>query len=150
MALEHIVIAVDGSPAADEATRVGLELASGVGADVTFVHADQELAEKLFDEDRDEVESREHRLEVDPVLKTAAAAAEARGVPCRVELVGAEGIDYLVPAILGVAAAFEARLIVVGTRGRGPVASVVLGSVSQGLLDSASVPVVVVHSPNRG
>ena len=48
-----------------------------------------------------------------------------------------------VPAL--VAAASAARLLVVGSRGRG---SVVLGSVSHGVLHRATGPVAVVH-PSR-
>ena len=85
MALEHILIAVDGSPASDEATRVGLEIATAAGGE-----------------------------------------------------------------IFGIASAVDAGLVVVGSRGRGPLASVVLGRVSQGLLDAATIPVAVVHSPQAG
>jgi nucleotide-binding universal stress UspA family protein len=48
-----------------------------------------------------------------------------------------------VPAL--VAAASEARLLVVGSRGRGPLRSIVLGSVSHGALHRATGPVAVVH-----
>jgi nucleotide-binding universal stress UspA family protein len=149
VAFGHVVIAVDGSPAADEATRVGLEIAAGVGAEVTFVHCDRVLAEQVFEEDSRATESVERRLEVDPVLRTAAAAAAARGVSAGFELVSAEGSKELVPAILGIASAVGADFVVVGSRGRGPLASVVLGSVSQGILEAAGVPVVVVHSPHQ-
>ena len=51
-----------------------------------------------------------------------------------------------VPAL--VAAASAARLLVVGSRGRGALRSVVLGSVSYGVLHRATGPVAVVH-PSR-
>ncbi len=147
MALGHLVIAVDGSPASIEATRVGLEIATAAKGEVTFVHGDPHLAAGLFDEEPRRTETRARRLEADPILRTAADAADARGVVSHVELVGASGTEELVPAILGIAQAVGADLVVVGTRGRGPLAGVVLGSVSQGLLDAATIPVVVVHSP---
>jgi nucleotide-binding universal stress UspA family protein len=148
VALTHILIAVDGSPAATEATKVGLEIATAAGAEVTFVHGDPEVAEELFDEDSVHTETRERRLEADPILRAAADAADARGAVSHVQIVGARGTEELVPAILGVASALGADLVVVGSRGRGPFAGVVLGSVSQGLLDVATIPVVVVHSPH--
>jgi nucleotide-binding universal stress UspA family protein len=150
VALQHILIAVDGSPASNEATRVGLEIAASTGAEVTFVHGDPDVAEELFEEDSRRTETEERRLEADPVLRAAVEAAEARGIAAHPKLVGARGAEELVPAIAGVASAVGAALVVVGSRGRGPLASVVLGSVSQGLLDVATVPVVVVHTPHAG
>ena len=150
MALDHILIAVDGSPAAKEATSVGLEIAAGIGAEVTFVHGDHALADRLFELNPKSAETREQRVAADPALREAAAAAEARGVQSHVDVVGAEGTHELVPAILGIAAAIGAELIVVGSRGLGPLAGAALGSVSQGLMRHSDVPVVVVHSPRAG
>jgi nucleotide-binding universal stress UspA family protein len=150
MALGHIVIAVDGSPASTEATRVGLEIGTAASGEVTFVHGDLHLAAKLFAEEPRKTETRARLLEADPILRTAAGAADARGVVSHVELVSARGTEELVPAILGIAQAVDADLVVVGSRGRGPLARVMLGSVSQGLLDAATIPVVVVHSPEAG
>lgn len=49
-------------------------------------------------------------------------------------------------AILAVAAEIDAEVIVVGTRGRGDVKSLLLGSVSHGILQHADRPVLVVPS----
>jgi nucleotide-binding universal stress UspA family protein len=48
------------------------------------------------------------------------------------------------------ARAFEADLIVVGNRGRGPIAATVLGSVSAGVIDRAPCPVLVARRPKVG
>jgi nucleotide-binding universal stress UspA family protein len=48
-----------------------------------------------------------------------------------------------VPAL--VSAASAARLLVVGSRGRGTLRSIVMGSVSHGILHRATGPVAVVH-----
>ena len=50
--MKQILVATDGSPSAQEAVEVGLELAKEQGADVTFVHVT----------DPDEVKGREERL----------------------------------------------------------------------------------------
>lgn len=47
------------------------------------------------------------------------------------------------------AAAADAQLLVVGSRGRGSIRSLVLGSVSHGVLHHASAPVAVVRDPTQ-
>jgi nucleotide-binding universal stress UspA family protein len=44
--MKQILIATDGSPSAQEAVDVGLELAKEQGADVTFVHVTFSTAEE--------------------------------------------------------------------------------------------------------
>jgi nucleotide-binding universal stress UspA family protein len=50
--------------------------------------------------------------------------------------------------VLSVAADVNADVIVLGTRGRGGVKSMMLGSVSQAILHHADRPVLVVPSPD--
>lgn len=147
MTLRHLVVATDGSPAAEHATTVALEIAAGVDAEVTFVHGDEALARELFETDTRHPGTSERRLALDAVLNGAAAAARTRGVAAQTELVGAIGSRELVDAILGVVEAVDADMIVVGSRGRGRIAGAVLGSVSQALLEASPVPVVIVHAP---
>ena len=53
-----------------------------------------------------------------------------------------------VKAILG--SCDHAAMVVVGTHGHGPAVGALLGSVSNGLLHKATVPVVVVPPPDTG
>jgi nucleotide-binding universal stress UspA family protein len=48
------------------------------------------------------------------------------------------------------ARAMQADLVVVGNRGRGPITATVLGSVSAGVIDRASCPVLVARRPKVG
>lgn len=54
------------------------------------------------------------------------------------------------PAILYEARAWRADLIVVGSRGHGTIAAILLGSVSQELIDRSDIPVLVARRPKVG
>ena len=138
--MKQILIATDGSPSALEAVDVGLELAKEQGADVTFVHvADPDE----FHGGRAGAHAIAHKEEVDEsetALKSAAQAAEEAGVSYALERISGETVE----TIVALADTQNADMIVVGSRGRNPVATALLGSVSQGLLRHAKRPILVV------
>lgn len=68
-----------------------------------------------------------------------AAAAALGGYPVTVR----HGYGHAAPELVGACA--DADLLVIGSRGRGPVTGLVLGSVSRACLAHASCPVVVVR-----
>jgi nucleotide-binding universal stress UspA family protein len=140
--MRHILIATDGSPSAQEAVDVGLELAKEQGADVTFVHVTP--AEEVRG-GRGGAHALTHREEVDESeapLKAAGEAAEAAGVSYALEHFSGETVD----TISAFADTKDVDLIVVGNRGRGTVTSALLGSVSHGLVQRSSRPVLVVKT----
>jgi nucleotide-binding universal stress UspA family protein len=143
--MKKIVIATDGSPSAQDAVDVGLEIAAEQGGDVTFVHV---LPPDQFITGRNAptlVVPHEVALdESETALREAAEAAEEAGVSFAIERVSGE----TVPEIVAIAEATEADLIVVGSRGRGPLTSALLGSVSRGVLDHAKTPVLIVRAAN--
>jgi nucleotide-binding universal stress UspA family protein len=143
----RLLVAMDGSQAAKAALDVALVIASARGASVTLLHADPDLARRLFDDDREGGPGREEVLREDSVLREAVAFAEERGVQADVELIGEHGADDIAPAIVGVAEGVEADMIVVGSRGRGALRELVLGSVSRGVLHMSKLPVLVAHAP---
>lgn len=146
-----IVVGVDGSPASREALRWAAAEAELRDARVVAVHAwafipPAPLAEPgmipvaavdipgAVDAEREAAQAE---------LDGALAEAFSDGVPERVEgrLVEGDAAEVLELEAHG------ADLVVVGSRGRGGIASVLLGSVSRHVVDHAVCPAVVVKAP---
>lgn len=140
--MKQVLIATDGSPSAEEAVEVGLELAKEQGADVTFVHVTEP---EEFHGGRSGTVPITHTEEIDEsetALKDAAQAAENAGVSYALERISGETVD----TIVALADQKNADLIVLGSRGRNALATALLGSVSHGVLRHASRPVLVVKT----
>lgn len=141
--MKRILVATDGSPAALEATRFGIELAAEHDAELVIAHAVRELdvvpatVLQIGGVFPHEPTTHDHEL-----LEDAAALAAEHGVTATTVLLRGDTVDELVRY----AAAREVDLVVVGSRGRGAVAGALLGSVSQRLLQEAGRPVAVVHA----
>ena len=76
------------------------------------------------------------------MLEAARARIRGRDVDASIEVLRGRPAT----AILQAAAAFDAELIIVGSRGRGTIESMVLGSVSSEIVDHARVPVLVART----
>jgi nucleotide-binding universal stress UspA family protein len=127
------LVGYDGSEAAQRALELAVELA-GHSGDVGVVHVVPERAEPGVDHEAEQEEVlAEARKLVGDRGKTG-TMLRRRGDPAR-ELIDA-GREI------------GADLVVVGSRGRGPLSSAVLGSVSSAVAADAGSPVVVV--PPRG
>jgi nucleotide-binding universal stress UspA family protein len=142
--MKQIVVATDGSASAREAVEVALDLADEHGAEITFVHVlpadDFAIAGRGAP-----VMPRPHAVEMDEsedALADAANAAEAAGVSYTLERISGDVLDEVV----AVADVKDADLVVVGSRGRGTLASALLGSVSRGLLSNGKHAVLVVRA----
>lgn len=133
-----IIWATDGSEDADRALATALDLASDSGAKLLVVHADERLGGRaggvplMADED-----------ELEVVLRSKVHGLVEAGVDATFRVVRGTNRG---PADLVADAAKDAGadLIVVGTRGHGRVAGMLLGSVTQRLLHVAPCPVVAV------
>jgi nucleotide-binding universal stress UspA family protein len=136
-----VVVGVDGSPASTAAVDFAVAAADAARCPLVAVHTwwDALLGpemEPLLDWGA--ISGDEHRVLAEQLAGRSAAHPDVvitqvveRSHPSRVLLGRAQG----------------ARLLVVGTRGRGPVAGLLLGSVSRRMVHQAPCPVAVVPPP---
>lgn len=137
-----IVCGVDGTQASRWAARVAGEFARELDRTLVLVHVAEDRPTFPYGDVRlRELARREAVEAATPMLERTAAAAPDVSTEIRV-VFGDPG-----DALLAAAYDADAELLVVGSRGRGPIASMVLGSVSAHLAAVASCPVVVVPSP---
>ena len=138
-----ILLATDGSPDSRLAARAAADLALRGGASLHAVHAwepfsgitglapmatpvlDEDVAHSVLAAEVSRIESRHHVMPAGVHLRAGSPARE----------------------ILAVAREIGAGLIVVGSRGLGPVRRTMLGSVSENVVHHAGVPVLVMRGP---
>ena len=134
----RIVVGVDGSPGSDAALEWAAEEAARCGAELVLVHGwtyPYVGVRAGAREPRDDM-----RLDAMRTLEASAQLASDAAPDVRTQSI----ISEESPAKAIIDAARDADLAVVGTRGHGGFAALLLGSVSRTVLQHASVPVVVV------
>ncbi|HYB88134.1 MAG TPA: universal stress protein [Streptosporangiaceae bacterium] len=132
-----IVVGVDGSGYADHAVQTVAKIAADTRDKVVVFHGVvvyHARATPYTDETLDEAQQLVDRY----VAQLASAGVSAAGEIHRELEIGIGG------ALIDVANSHQAGLIVVGTRGRSDVASMLLGSVSHEVVRKARLPVLVV------
>lgn len=139
-----IVVGVDGSEHADGALRYALDTGVRLGTAVEVVAAwdvppvsepvsakvVQELHDSAEEEAGEAIRVALERVRTDQHSDLEVTPITAKGSPARVLL----------------EAGRDARLIVIGSRGRGEIRGALLGSVSRTLLKESDQPVVVIHA----
>jgi nucleotide-binding universal stress UspA family protein len=144
--MERIVVGVDGSPGSAAALAWALKLADETGARLEAVRA-WELSYSWIDGYLPDVErwTKEAKRAAEECLDGAVAAA-IDDRPHSVEIVRTLVEGHAAGALLD--RSTDADLLVVGDRGRGGFAGLLLGSVSQQCVHHARVPVVIVPHRN--
>jgi len=138
MALTKILLATDGSEDATLAAKAAADLSAKTGAELHVVHAWHLPATvepppppyELYEEDA-------RKLLAEELDRAAGYGAKA--------VQGHLKRDHPIDATLGLGDELGVDLIVVGSRGRGPVLRIALGSVSEGVAYRAARPVLVVR-----
>lgn len=138
-AIGQVVVGVDESPECDDAVGFAFEQACARGIELTALHAwwmdPSVLSPEIAERWREAIE--EDRMVVDEAL----ASWRTRYPDVTVHrVVGRAPVENALRA-----AATGAELLVVGSRGRGGFASLMLGSVSRAMLQHATGPVAVVR-----
>ncbi|GAA1077226.1 hypothetical protein GCM10009642_11920 [Nocardiopsis metallicus] len=146
----RIVVGVDGSENSRQALAFALrEAARTEGGSVVVVHSwqvplpfhSEALAQGGWSPPDDLLDLRSQEMVADMLAQVTDGGTEGVGVS-----VVRSGKD---PAEAIVEAGADADLIVVGSRGRGSVRGLLLGSVSQSVLHTATVPVAVLPKRPR-
>ena len=142
---KKILLATDGSPHAEEGLKYARDLAMRDDAQVIVVHAVPPVAAYLGEPERQELISRSV-AEGEQVASHAAGGLQKTGLDVIVEVLEGPPAD----AILRVADVRQPDLIVMGSRGHGELASLLLGSVSHRVLAHTDVPVMIVKAKAEG
>jgi len=142
---ERILLATDGSSHAKKALEYAQDLALRDNAQVIVVHAFERVPAYLGEPWGEQVISR-HVASGQKVANDAAAELQEAGVDVIVEVVEGPPPD----AILRVASVRQPDLIVMGSRGHGDLASLLLGSVSHRVLAHTHAPVLIIKATQKG
>jgi len=138
-----VLVATDGSPQADVATRLVRSLRLPSGALIEILRAeepfasDAELPPAAYDALHAAI-----REEIDTEVASAKAVVSVPGRDVRAVVPFARAAT----AIVDEAKRIAADLVVVGSRGRGQIATMVLGSVAAEVIDHAPCAVLVARS----
>jgi nucleotide-binding universal stress UspA family protein len=145
----NILVAIDGSPDADEALKQAIDLAESEHARLTlfsslvtppaaaYIGAGGGMAATI---------AADAEAETEAILRTA-----VEEIPDHVSVSSVLSSAPVRPALIRQIKDGAHDLVVMGSRGRGALGSVLLGSVSHYVLHHSPVPVLIVHSgPDRG
>jgi nucleotide-binding universal stress UspA family protein len=134
-----ILVAVDSSQQSNAALAIAVDLAQRYQASLSLLHAFAHVSDLLGSPQY------RHLLEARSVLGQQVLDSARRqvgdAVPVDTQLI--EG--PAAPAILRVAVEDRCDMIVMGSRGQGQLAGLLLGSVSSAVAQQAECPVLIVH-----
>ena len=138
--IKRIVLALDGSPEAEQALPVARELALALGAAVTVVHVREMMLAPVVGG----VPRRIDEGQVEAAVRTDVEELLAAGIDAELRIVASTYAGGPAHEIAEAAAAVDAGLIVAGVRGHGVIKGLLVGSVAHRLPYVAGCPVLTV------
>jgi nucleotide-binding universal stress UspA family protein len=132
-----VLVGIDGSPASELATAIAFDQASRRGVDLVVLHAWSDMAVlelPAFDWETVEAEAERGLAETLAGWQERYPDVTVRRILVR---------DLPAQQIIQQSKSLEAQLVVVGSHGRGGLTGLILGSVSNTVLHSVRVPVIV-------
>lgn len=145
----NILVAIDGSPDSDQALTQAIDLAESQHSRLTIFSAVVTPPTSAYIGGGGAVAAtlaRDAEAETETILRTA-----AHRVPDQVSFSTVLSSEPVRIALIHQIKVGAHDLVVMGSRGRGAVRSVLLGSVSHHVLHHSPIPVLIVHAdPERG
>ena len=142
--MKPIMLATDGSPSAEAATREAIDLAKHLGVPLLAVSVEHTSVPAYGYYGYGEVVAELHKAEherVERLLEAVLNEATEAGVEC--QTLPLQGLPAR--TLCEVAAERDVRLVIIGAHGWGRIGRLIHGSVSTYVLHHAPTPVLVVH-----
>ena len=145
---DSILTLIDFSDVTNSVAATAIRLAKAMQVEVLFLHVGEpnpdfigyEVGPETVRDDVARELKDEHRM-----LAELATRATSDGIRCRASMVQGPTVE----TALEQAERHSAGWIVVGSHGHGALFNLLVGSVSEGVLQGAKCPVVVVQSPRK-
>ncbi|BCB26130.1 hypothetical protein SKTS_10160 [Sulfurimicrobium lacus] len=149
---KRILVAVDGSLTSNLALDEAIKIAKESGGELHLVHV---LNTITLNTEGDFYSLPEWlnaiRRSAESVLHNATDRAKQAGVSCQGKLLEIDTIGYRIPEMIAEEAkTWSADVIVIGTHGRHGMHRLLMGSVAEGVVRTAAVPVLLIRGNNAG
>ena len=136
--MKRILVAVDDSETSLRAVRLAAEIAAATQAELLLAHVLVAPPADLYGLPTPEFQRIQQKVVNDIITRAAEAAGPVRA---ETKLLSGKPAEALADA----AVSSNVNLVVVGSRGRGAVTRVLLGSTSDRLIHICEKPVLIVH-----
>ena len=146
---QRILVPIDGSATSDCALAEAIKLARQHAAQVKLVNVYEDILYWIDENYINYAELQETiRLNAEKLLTKAQAEVIQAGIPVEAKLIEAKN-NRIENVIIEEAKRWQAELIVIGTHGRSGFTRLMLGSVAEGVVRSASIPVLLIRCTEK-